>query len=189
MQHKFFVLVGIVSAAMVLIVLFFIQTAGAPGSGATASSTLQSASSTAEGADGPRQAPPGFSEYHNTLYHFSLFFPQDMTAREYTEPGTAMTIMFGGLLGSHEFQIFVVPYGEQKITAERFRLDVPSGIMASSTDKTLDGVAATSFYVSNQTLADTYEVWFIYHGFLYEVTTYKEFGPWLDEIMQGWKFL
>ncbi len=136
-----------------------------------------------------RPAPAGFSEYHNATYHFSLFYPQDLSAREYKEVGTAMTVTFEGPFSDRGFQVFVVPYGEKRVTPERFKTDVPSGIIASSTDITLDGIAATAFYSRNQAMGDTYEIWFLYHGFLYEVTTYKEFDAWLNEIMSSWKFL
>jgi hypothetical protein len=32
-------------------------------------------------------------------------------------------------------------------------------------------------------------VWFIKGGFLYEITTYKEFDAWLAQIMQSWQFI
>ena len=137
----------------------------------------------------PRLAPPGFDEYQSATYRFSLFFPQDLSPSVFKEPGTAMTVTFEDPFGSRGFQVFVVPYGEKKITPERFKADIPSGIIENSRAIVLDGVPAESFYSSNRALGDTYEIWFIYHGFLYEVTTYKAYDAWLNEIMSTWKFL
>jgi len=136
-----------------------------------------------------RPAPVGYKEYHSATYRFSLFFPQDLTPRTYKEPGTAMTVTFEDPFGNRGFQVFIVPYGEEKITPERFKADVPSGVITNSKSIVLDGVPAEAFYSSSRALGDTYEIWFIYHGFLYEVTTYKAYDTWLREIMSSWKFL
>ena len=61
--------------------------------------------------------------------------------------------------------------------------------MQSPTDIIVDGTRATMFFGNNSIMGDTREVWFIHGGFLYEVTTYKEFDTWLAGIMQTWKFI
>ena len=48
---------------------------------------------------------------------------------------------------------------------------------------TVDGVQAVRFHGQDAQIGDTYEVWFIKDGFLYEVTTYKQLEPWLDQIL------
>jgi len=35
----------------------------------------------------------------------------------------------------------------------------------------------------------TYEVWFIRDGLLYEISTYKQLEPWLNDIISTWRFL
>lgn len=141
------------------------------------------------GLPSPRPPRAGYTEYQSATYHFSLFYPQGLNPGEYKEPGTAMTVTFDEPFNDRGFQVFVVPYGEEKITPERFKADIPSGIIASSTSILVDGVPAEAFYSFNRVLGDTYEVWFIYHGFLYEVTTYKAYDAWLGEILSTWKFL
>jgi hypothetical protein len=38
-------------------------------------------------------------------------------------------------------------------------------------------------------MGQTYEIWFIKSGFLYEVSTYKELKPGLNEILSTWRFI
>lgn len=135
-----------------------------------------------------RVVPPGFKEYRNQLYHVSLLIPQGAIVSERKEAGTAMTAVFTDEEG-RSFQIFIVPYGEKQVTRERFMMDVPSGVMASSTITTLSGVKANVFYSKHAAIGDTYEIWTIHHGFLYEITTYKEYDSWLNQMVQTWSFL
>jgi hypothetical protein len=74
-----------------------------------------------------------------------------------------------------------------EITEARFQLDEPSGVVNQLTHVTVNEVPATMFFGSNSVMGDTREIWFI-RGFLYEVTTYKEFDSWLTPIMQTWQF-
>ncbi len=141
------------------------------------------------GLPAPRRAPVGYKEYQSATYHFSLLYPESMTVRTYKEKGAAMTVVFEEPFGERAFQVFVVPYAAKEITRERFLVDIPSGVRASSTSVVLDGVPAETFYSTSRALGDTYELWFIYHGFLYEVTTYKAYDAWLGEMMRSWKFL
>jgi len=136
-----------------------------------------------------RTPPSGFKEYHQVTYHFSLFYPQELSVKEYKEPGTAMTITFYDAENEKGFQIFIVPYGEKQIAEQRFKLDIPSGVMHEPIEVTIDGVRAVAFFSTDAILGDTREVWFINHGFLFEVTTYKELDEWLAHLMTTWKFI
>lgn len=137
----------------------------------------------------PRAAPQGQKEYHNLTYRFSLFYPDDLSLTTYHGAGSTLTLTFQTTDGSKGFQIFVTPYGASQVTPERFKMDEPSGVMASSTNIMLDGVSATVFFGSNTAMGDTREVWAIYHGFLFEVSTYKDLDAWLSQIMSTWQFL
>jgi hypothetical protein len=137
----------------------------------------------------PRVAPSGFKEYHSSTYHFSLFYPDYLSVKEYKETGTALTVTFQSNDGSRQgFQVFIVPYGEQTISSARLKQDIPSGIIDQQTQIVIDGKPAIMFFSTNPVMGHTREVWFINHGFLYEVTTYKELDSWLAGIMQSWKF-
>ena len=100
-----------------------------------------------------------------------------------------MTVTFQHIATSEGFQIFIVPYGENKVSEARFKQDEPSGVRKGSRDITIDGVTANAFYSTNVMLGDTAEVWFINSGYLFEVTTPKPLASWLSQIMASLEFI
>lgn len=137
----------------------------------------------------PSRTPPaGYKEYRNEVYHFSLFYPDDLRVSEFKEPRSSLSVVFESAIDDHSFQIYVTPYGAKEITAERLKLDIPSGTIREQTNITLDGKPALMFF-SSSVAGNLREVWFLNHGFLYEVTTYQELDGWLAAIMTSWKFI
>ena len=146
-------------------------------------------SEAASAVSSPARTPPsGTKEYKSAAYHFSLFYPQELAVEERQEGGGATTITFQNVEKAEGFQIFIVPYAEAQVSAERFKRDVPSGVRESLTNIAVDGATAAAFYSANVALGATREVWFVHGGFLYEVTTLKPLDTWLDSIIQTWKF-
>jgi hypothetical protein len=137
----------------------------------------------------PRTPPAGYKEYRSDFYRFQMFYPDDLAVTLIHEKDSAATITFQNADHSQSLQIFVMPYGDPKISKERFKTDLPSGIIDQPTNISIDGAAASEFYSKDATLGDTYEVWFVGRGFLYEVTTYKELSDWLKPLMGSWQFL
>lgn len=137
----------------------------------------------------PRTPPAGQKELYNEKYRFSLFYPDTLSLKAYDEGGGASTIALQSVARAEGFQIFVVPYRGAQVSMERFRRDVPSGVMREPLDITIDGATATSFYSANAALGDTAEIWFIHGGYLFEVTAPKSQAAWLSEIMQTWQFI
>jgi hypothetical protein len=136
-----------------------------------------------------RAAPPGQLEYYDSAYRFSVFYPSNLSVQTYDEGEGAKTITFQDAAVSQGFQIFVSPYGARQVTSERFKEDVPSGVMQDPLNITINGVNATSFYSTNSILGNTAEIWFIHGGYLFEVTTFKSLAPWLSGIMGTWEFI
>ena len=135
-----------------------------------------------------RIAPAGMREYKSAAYHFSLFYPQELAVEERQEGGGATTITFQNVEKAEGFQLFIVPYTEPQVSAERFKRDVPSGVRNNLTNIMVDDATGAAFYGADTALGDTREVWFVRGGFLYEVTTLKPLDTWLDSIIQTWKF-
>jgi len=63
-------------------------------------------------------------------------------------------------------------------------MDEPSGVKQESHDTVINGVPATTFFGFDARMGKTSEVWFIKDHFLYEISTYKELEPWLNQ----WRF-
>jgi hypothetical protein len=134
------------------------------------------------------EAGPGQRRYTNNKFHFSLLYPNTLVVHEYQEQGGALTVVFEDAASGDEFQIYVTPYNGTKITAQRFKLDEPSGVHLDPTAIVVDGAPAEMFFSKNTVMGDTREVWFI-HSYLYEVTTDKSLDSWLSHIMQTWHFI
>ena len=147
------------------------------------------ASSTSAAAPAPRAPPTGYKEYRDTTYHFSLFYPSELSLKTYDEGGGAATVDFQNVQAGEGFQIFIVPYSGTTVSAQRFKQDEPSGVRNNPTFGLIDGASAASFYSTDPRLGDTYEVWFIHGSYLYEVTTLKPLDAWLQNIMQTWVFI
>jgi hypothetical protein len=133
-----------------------------------------------------RQLLPGGKEYRNIDYHFSLKYPGDIPPQEWDEGGHALTVAFQKNAGEEGFQIYVAPINGTKIAEDRFLMDEPSGVRKDETKTSVDGTEALAFHAA---MGQTYEVWFIKGGFIYEVSTYKELEPGLNEILSTWRFI
>lgn len=136
-----------------------------------------------------RDIPAGYHEYRNEFFRVSLVYPQDITVAEIRGEGTTLTVVFTQPSTDKSFQIYILPYGEEKISRERFLIDMPSGVMENSSIINIGGISAGAFFGEDAQMGRTREVWFIHKGFLYEATASAEDGEWMEEILNSWKFL
>ncbi len=127
--------------------------------------------------------------YKNSEKGFSLYYPEELSVEEYDEGGGVETIVFSNTVSGNEFQIFITPYSEDFISEERFRLDIPSGVIEDQKDVSIGGVPGIIFFSEHPLMGPTREVWFIHKGFLYEVTTYKALDAWIADIIKTWVFI
>jgi len=136
-----------------------------------------------------RPPPSGSLEYHSNRYHFSIFYPQGMQVSFFDEGAGAGTFTFQNVQAAQGFQVFVVPYGGNRIDEDRFHRDEPSGVRTGMREASVDGALAAVFYSTSASLGGTYEIWFIHDGLLYEVTTLKPLDTQLDGILGSWRFI
>ncbi len=137
----------------------------------------------------PRTPPSGYDEYRNEFYWFQLLYPASLHESTYKQANSASTFVFENAADTQGFQVFIVPYAATSVSAEVFALDEPSGVMASSSQVSIDGTPGESFYGKDATIGPTFEMWFINDGFLYEVVASASQDAWLKQIMQSWQFL
>jgi hypothetical protein len=130
-----------------------------------------------------------FLAYEDSAYGFRVGYPKDLELQIFDEADGSRVVVFGGDSPGLGFQVFIVPYSENVITEERFKIDAPSGVMIEPIDISIDGAPAKAFIGYNEMMGETRDVWFIKNGYLYEVTTYKALDSWLGEIMTTWKFM
>lgn len=136
----------------------------------------------------PRTSPAGYSEYRSEFYRFQFFYPKGYAVAEHTSASSSITIAFQKT-PTDGFQIFIIPYGEEKISEQRFKLDIPSGVMSGQTTAMVDSSTAALFYSKDAALGDTFNAWFVGRGFLYEVTAYKQLDNEIQQLLQSWQFL
>lgn len=127
-------------------------------------------------------------EYRSAKYHFSLFYPSVLGVKTYDEGGGAMTIVFENAKLVQGFQIFVVPYSQPQVTEQRFKQDEPSGVRTNVQNIQIDGAVGAAFFSKNA-LGDTYEVWFIHGGYLFEVTALRQDEDELNDALRTWQFI
>jgi hypothetical protein len=134
------------------------------------------------------QPPPNTKEYQSSLYHFFLYYPDDLSVKE--EPGTAssIVILFEDQATVQGFDIFITPYDQPEITQATFLMDEPSGVRNDPQNITIGGAAATEFFSTNPAMGASREIWFLHGGFLYEITAPGPLDFWLQQIMQTWQF-
>jgi hypothetical protein len=180
-------------AALIGVFAFLVQESTSWPRDASFATTMASTSTVQATSTGSLQAPlnvpTGYKEYRNKHYGFSVYYPAEIPPQELPDRDDQLTVLFQGAAGQPGFEIYVAPTKDTKITSQRFRLDEPSGIIREQHDTTIDGVPATTFFGFNAAVGETREIWFIHNHFLFEVTTYKELEPWLNEIMSTWRFI
>jgi hypothetical protein len=133
--------------------------------------------------------PAGFKEYKNNIYKFSFYYREQYRLVEYAEGGGAATITLENKEENRGLQIFILPYAETEVTQERLNTDIPSGIVKEQNPRMVADAPGVSFYSQDAFLGETFEVWFIQNGYLYEVTAPKSSEEWVEEILKTWRFI
>jgi hypothetical protein len=176
------ILVAFVVAALIWI---FFHRAAAPQNTNLLSSAGSRSSATSSPVNLP---PPNTKTYQSSIYHFSLFYPDNLSLREESEASNSMVLLFEDPATEQGFDIFMTPYDEPKITQARFLMDEPSGVMNDPQNITIDGAPATEFFSTNAALGASREIWFLHGSILYEVTAPQSLDSWLQQIMETWQF-
>lgn len=133
--------------------------------------------------------PEGWMPFESVELGFSLWHPQEL-GTNIVRNGPARTVVLEDAAGNAGIQIFVVPYPDTVITENRFKMDVPSGVIRNMQQTVVAGVNAVTFESTDQSLGNTFEVWMIFEGYLYEITTYSDLRQWVTEsLLPTWRFI
>ena len=134
--------------------------------------------------------------YTNTTYNFSLKMPEDFTANDVqADPdGTPETIVLQDA-NNNGIQIVVSPFpddtgGTYTLTKARILQDVPD-LEISDEQPLIVGPNYTGLaFKSNNQAFDgaSREVWFVFHGNLYQISTYERLDDLLKAIFGTWQF-
>lgn len=188
----------IVILVLVLSAYFFFMYAPSANNGdgeeSSKQNLSQTASTTAESGEVEKTSETkiigeDLMEYHNSSRNFSLAYPKGLSVTEYDEGDGTYTVVFENKADEKSFQLFFTPYLGDTITLSRIKKDVPSGQFTEPIEIVIGGGVHAITFFSTGPLGRMREVWFLYDGFLYEVTTYEDLDLWLSNIMQTWRFL
>src|SRR3989344_1245770 len=129
---------------------------------------------------------PMREEYRNEQYGFSLTMPEGFTAREVEDSIVLEDSSANGI------QIMITPIDEDipALTVERIKADIPD--MQISDEQVVEvGSSRTglAFRSDNEAFGGaSREVWFVFRGNLYQISTYDRLDPLLQAIFQTWQF-
>jgi hypothetical protein len=131
-------------------------------------------------------------EYTNDAYRFSVMMPEAFTAQEIQNSGTGgETILLQDKAGNG-IQIVLTPYGEDvhELTIDKIHSDIPDmRIRDTQVLEIGEEYKGVAFKSDNAAFGgDSREVWFIFRGTLYQITTYAKDDSLLQAMFATWKF-
>ncbi|HVV14998.1 MAG TPA: hypothetical protein VHD55_01185 [Candidatus Paceibacterota bacterium] len=145
----------------------------------------------------PYTVPALSKDYKNSTYNFSLKMPADFDATDIPgDPdGTPNTIVLQDKQGNG-IQITVSPFDEDTgsgytLTQERIQTDVPDlTILDPQVLEVGNNYNGLAFKSDNEAFGGaSREVWFVFRGNLYQISTYDRLDGLLKQIFQTWQFL
>ena len=86
------------------------------------------------------------------------------------------------------FQVFIMPFDEEgPLTPERVLIDLDI-TLEKPEYVSIGGIEALGFNSKGELVGDTYEVWAVQNGRLFQITTYATYRTQLLGILGSWKF-
>jgi len=144
-------------------------------------------------ASAPEEAPytvPALTKpYTNDKYKFSLTLPEDFKASESSVDGKD-TIVFQNAK-SEGIQIAISPYDDIKtLTAEMIEREIPDmKILDTQPVEIGSNYKGVAFKSDNEAFSGaSREVWFVFKGNLYQISTYERFDELLKAMFGTWDF-
>jgi len=74
------------------------------------------------------------------------------------------------------------------LTEQRIKEDIPDIVIKEPLQIKVGEAIALAFLSESESLGQTREVWWVYKGNLYQITTYTEFDETMVAILETWKF-
>jgi hypothetical protein len=135
--------------------------------------------------------------YQDSAYHFSINYPDGYTPSNVSDPsagGSTILIQDNSTNGDGGIQIFISPYTDpdKNITPDFIAANAPDVTVKNpqEVDMSAGGGKGLAFESNNAAFGGaSREVWFVYNGNLYQISTYLQYGNLLQTMMGTWKFL
>lgn len=127
--------------------------------------------------------------YESGFYKFSFEYPDKFIVNDVPMDGGGNKIVVESTESKKGFQITILPFDELgPLTEERIKKDLPDLVILEAVRGDISGVDVLQFKSVDENVGNTFEIWFIYSGNLYQIQTYREFSEELLDILKSWKF-
>ena len=134
--------------------------------------------------------------YTDSAQHFSFNYPEGYSVREVSGDDTSRVLIIentstaalpteaGGI------QIIITPdYPDPSITVETIHEAIPDMKVENPQSFPVGANSGLAFQSDNSAFGGaSREVWFVYNGFLYQISTYAESDELLKKIFETWTF-
>lgn len=145
-------------------------------------------------AGAPYQAPALAQHYENAAHGFSLMMPADFSAQEGQNADGNTVITLQNQTGDG-IQILISPFDEDTgsgytLTKERILEDIPNLAITAEQPVEIGSHYTGLAFKSDNAAWDgaSREVWFVFRGNLYQISTYERLDPLLQSIFKTWQF-
>jgi hypothetical protein len=140
----------------------------------------------------PYTGAPLTKPYSNSAFGFSLSMPEGFSAQELEKNADgASTILIQNKSGEG-IQILVTPFPEDTkvLTADQIRQDIPDMQVRQPEEVAIGAqYKGVAFLSDNEAFENaSREVWFVFRGNLYQISTYERLDTLLKAIFATWKF-
>lgn len=139
----------------------------------------------------PYVVPPIQDIYTNGALGFSLGLPDGFGAQEYEESGVKTVILQDA--GGNGIQILATPIKEDipHLSIDLVRQDIPDMKVSDVQSVEIgEGRTGVAFMSDNEAFGGaSREVWFIFRGHLYQISTYARLDNLLQSMFASWQFI
>ena len=131
--------------------------------------------------------------YQNAMYHFSFKYPEDFSVSVIPADADRGNVILVQNIAKHiGMQILVTPFGgaDMDMTAGVVQASIP-GIKIEDAQPVLIGNDRTGLAFKSDNPAfggSSREVWFVFRGNLYQISTYAELDPLMKGVFSTWQF-
>jgi len=130
-------------------------------------------------------------EYTSPDYGFSFKYPKGFNATELSDDN-GDTVLVQKPEEKSGFQVYITPFDEEEpLTGARILQDLPASEVIDPKDVLIGegkAINAVIFLSTSPSFGKTREIWFVYGGFLYQVTTYEGQDDFIGPILETLRF-
>ncbi|MCF7918065.1 hypothetical protein K9L27_03665 [Candidatus Gracilibacteria bacterium] len=120
---------------------------------------------------------------------FSFRYPTDFDIDIFPDGKRGKAVLFQNKRTGEGFQVYLTPFEEQIIlTPDRIRQDIPDVVLDHFQEIRISGVLTLFFASQDEVFGDTYEVWFVHQGTLFQITAPSTSVNLLKQILVTFTF-